>query len=134
MSITWKYIKPLKNPNEIEIFLKENSLQLPEDVIKCMKDNNGGRPSKDIFDTEESIEHVFKALLSLNREDKENIYNIYSSEFKEIELFPFATDPAGNYICIDLKDNKIVFYNHENSRKEYICNNFHDLEDLLYEI
>ncbi len=134
-SITWKYVKPLKDVKVIEKFLQENDIHLPEDTLVCMKNNNSGRPNRSIFDTDKAKERVFKAFLSLNSEDKENIYGIYSDEFKDRGIFPFATDPAGNFICVDLMDNnKIIFYNHENSDKEYISSSCEELFGLLYEI
>ena len=131
--ITWKYVKPLEDENSIELFLAKNNLELPFDVIECLEENNGGRPSLNEFDTDQSKERVFKALLSYNLEDKESIYNIYSKEFKNKGLFPIASDVAGNFICINLKsDNKIVLVEHESGRIEHIANTFSEMLKSMY--
>ncbi len=131
--ITWKYVKPLEDENSTDLFLAKNSIELPSDVLECVKENNGGRPQLKAFDTDKSKERVFKALLSYNLEDKESIYNIYLKEFKNKGLFPFASDVAGNFICINLKsDNEIVLVEHESGRIEYIANTFSEMLSRLY--
>lgn len=131
--IIWKYVKTLEEQNGIELFLDKYNIKLPNDILECLRVNNGGRPSLNAFDTDQSKERVFKALLSYNIEDKESIYNIYSKEFSNKGLFPIASDVAGNFICINLKsDNEIVLLEHESGRIEYMGNTFSDVLNRLY--
>jgi hypothetical protein len=131
--IIWKYVKPLEDQNSIKLFWAKNNIELPCDVLEFLKENNGGRPSLNTFDTDQSKERVFKALLSYNFEDKETIYKAYSKEFKNKELFPIASDAAGNFICINLKsNNEIVLVEHESGRIEHIGNTFSDMLSRLY--
>ena len=53
---------------------------------------------------------------------------------EEIKLIPFASDPSGNYICIDVNNNdSVVFWNHEINNTEYIAKNFSAFLNKLYE-
>lgn len=131
--LTWNYVKPLKDPNAVDHFLEQNHIELEQNLIDLLKNHNGGRPSPDTFDTSLTKERVFKALLSYNMEDRETIYKCYSKELKERALFPLATDPAGNYICIDLGgENDIVFFETESLGKERVANSFEEFINQLY--
>ena len=131
--LTWKYVKPLREGKEVDDFLKCNNVTLPVEIVRCIKENNGGRPSKDTFDTDRSKERVFKALLSYNIVDKETIYMCYPNVFKEKGIFPIAVDHAGNFICVDVNcGNAIVFFELESGIKEFIADNFKGLLDNMY--
>lgn len=131
--ITWKYVKQLEDQNSTESFLSNNNIELPFDILECLKNNNGGRPNLNTFDTDKAKERLFKALLSYNINDKENIYSTYSQEFKNKGMFPIASDVAGNFICVNLKfNNEIVLVEHESGRIEYIGETFTEMLNHLY--
>ena len=55
-------------------------------------------------------------LLSFNEDDTENIYNVieyFKGQFNG-NILPIAMEPSGDYFCIDLTKNSIVYWNHEN--------------------
>lgn len=132
-NIIWKYVKYLNDEDVVDKFLKQNNLKIPTEVISCIEEHNGGRPSPNIFVTSTKKEYIFKSLLSYNTNDKETIYMCYPGIFQEKELFPIASDPAGNFICIDLKDNNsIIFFEHESGKKEFIANDFVNFLNNLY--
>lgn len=108
--IQWKYVSPLSNEKCIADFEKEYSFILPEDLKNCIVSNNAGSPTKNVFDLPKEKGKVFGALLSFNKDEPDNVYENLSL-YKDKKAMPFAIDPAGNLIC--LKDNKIVFYDHE---------------------
>jgi hypothetical protein len=129
--ITWKYIKPLASETAIDEFEQENNIIFPSDLKSCLIKNNGGRPSKNIFDTECSKEKVFKALLSFNKSDIENIYMVFLVLDNEKKgLVPFASDPSGDLLC--LRNNAIVLYLHETGGLEKVANSFSELLSKLY--
>jgi len=131
MNLTWKYVKELKDLNAIFDFEKEHGVLFPEDLKEYIIKYNGGRPSKSIFDTATEKGHVFKVLLSFNKEDRETIFTIYEVLKKEdSSLLPFASDPAGNFLCI--KDGKVVLYLHETGGVEKVANSFSELIEKLY--
>jgi hypothetical protein len=130
--MTWKYVKPLLKVSSIEDFEKENDVSFPPDLKKCIKTNNGGRPSRNIFDTANSTDRVFKSLLSFNESDAESVYKIFPIIRSQSNyLTPFACDPFGNYLC--LKDSKIVLFIHETGQSEYVSDTFSELLAKLHE-
>jgi len=132
-TLTWKYVKPLNEEKVVEDFLVNNHISLPGEIIGCIKENNGGRPSKDTFDTSKRKEREFKALLSYNKTDKETIYSCYPNVFKSKGLFPIASDSAGNFICVDVNGgNSIVFFELESATEEFIADDFKKFLDSLY--
>src|SRR5574344_1199302 len=132
MSITWKYVKPT-TMDKIEAVEKENAIKLPEDLQNLLIANNNGRPSPSTFDTKKSKERVFKKLLSYNKEDTENIYTAIEVLKKENSyLFPIASDPSGNFICLE-KGEKIVLWLHEVNRTEFIAKSMTEFIEKLYQ-
>lgn len=99
---------------------KKHKVSLPFSLIEIMEKYNGGRPSEKAILTDTNWEYVFKSMLSYNEDDKESIYSIYPALFKETDLFPFASDAAGNFICFDLRTKKYLLYNHESDKCENI--------------
>ncbi len=131
MNLTWKYVKELKDLNAIFDFEKKYGVLFPEDLKEYIIKYNGGRPSKSIFDTTKEKGHVFKALLSFNRDDRETIFITYDVLQKEdSSLLPFASDPAGNFLCI--KDGKVVLYFHETGELEAVADSFSAFLETLY--
>lgn len=119
-NITWKYIKPLADSKVINQFLNKYNISLPEELIKCLKEHNGGRPSNPVFNTEETKECVFKALLSYNEGDYETIYMVYPHLFKNKPLYPIGVDAAGNFICYHCANREYVLWKHEDNLVEKI--------------
>lgn len=131
--LKWKYIKPLKDEKSLDIIEEKFNFKIPIDLKECILKNNGGRPSRKVFDTDKSVERVIKTLLSYNENDIENIYRVLDIFKKEeIDLLPFAIDPSGNYICVD-KENSVVLWNHETNIVEYIAKSFSEFLNRLYE-
>jgi hypothetical protein len=119
--ITWKYVKPVIDEDNVLNFLQQHGVNLPQQILDCIIENNGGRPSINIFNTNKSKERVFKSLLSYNSDDTENIYSVYPHLFRGSGLYPIGTDTAGNFICVDLSnDYKLILWEHESKRKELI--------------
>ena len=130
MDITWKYTKKV-TVDKINKVESACGISLPADLRELLVLVNNGRPSKKIFDTEKSKGHVFKKMLSFNEEDAENIYtpiNVLKRE--NPSLFPFASDPAGNFIC--LQKGKVVLWLHESGDIEYVADSVTSLLGLLY--
>ena len=133
-NLKWRYTRGLKDINCFNSIKNKYKIDASEALKTCILSFNGGRPDKDAFDTEVTKEREMKRLLSFNRLDEENVYDILDV-FKDdnVKLYPFAMDPAGNYICEDVENKNIIFYNHENKDKEYISKDFESFLDVLYE-
>jgi len=132
-NLTWKYVKPLKNNKAVECFEDDNGLKLPQDITSCIKQNNGGRPDKKVFDTEVSKGRLIKSLLSFNKDDLETVYDaIDILKIENINLVPIASDPGGNYICYNTIHQDIVLWLHETNTTEKISDSFTAFLKSLY--
>lgn len=127
--MNWRYVKPTTIDRVLSAEEKYGVI-LPYDLKRLILQYNNGRPEKNRFNVC-GKDRVFKKMLSYNPGDKENIYPyIDILREKSADLFPIASDPAGNFIC--LSNNQIVFWEHELGVKEYICNTISDLLNLLH--
>lgn len=132
-NLSWKYVKPLKNSKAVECFEADYGLKLSQDITSCIKQNNGGRPDKKVFDTEVSKGRVIKSLLSFNNDDLETVYDaIDRLKGEKSNLVPLASDPGGNYICFDTKQQDIVLWLHETNTTEKISSSFTAFLETLH--
>mgnify|MGYP000866863327 CR=1 FL=1 len=132
-NLSWKFVKPLKDNKAVETFEADYGLKLPQDIIACIKQNNGGRPDKKVFDTTISKGRVIKSLLSFNKDDLDTVYDAMDIlKGENSNLVPFASDPGGNYICFDTKQQDIVIWLHETNTTEKISGSFTAFLERLY--
>lgn len=131
----WKYAKNLKSVNLINDFERLVKYNFCDAFKECIITNNGGKPSKSIFDTNKGKEHELKSFLSFNKEDKETVWRAFEWAEKETKnkYVPFGIDNFGNMICFDKNNDSVIFINHENMSVELIANNFEKFIDVLYE-
>lgn len=135
-NIIWKRVKPLIKSNIIDKFEEDYEITLPENLKEFIIANNGGRPSLDIFKTLDGKEVELKSLLSFNEDDTENIYNVieyFKGQFNG-NILPIAMEPSGDYFCIDLTKNSIVYWNHENDVLTFIAKDLVEFLDCLYKL
>ncbi len=128
--MNWKYIKKLKGYKSITNIEKKYNINIPNYLKDLIIQYNGGRPEKNIFDTENYKEKVFKCLLSYNKDDRENIY-IYNDLFQK-NYIPFANTPSGDIICLNIENEKIELYLHEIDKFEFVSNNIEKFIKELY--
>lgn len=126
----WKYVKPLTDGKSIANIEQKYDVEIPKYVKDIIIKYNGGRPLKNIFNTKNTEEIVFKSLLSYNKEDKENIY-IYDKLFHK-GYIPFAITEFGDAICVNIDNEFIELYLHELDKFEYVCDNIEKFLNILY--
>lgn len=134
--LIWKIVRPLANNAPIEKLEKIIGYSLPDDYIECVQKHNAGYPSLKKFETLTGVEHICNNLLSFNEEKAVNVFNTYDSMLNATgnrALLPFAEDPFGNYICFELSEThaKVVFWEHETSNIEPICDTFTEFVSKL---
>ena len=118
-----KFVKELKDNSLIYLFFKKINKKIPEGFEDCFKKYNGGRPEKNEVQLKDGTEVVLNNFLSFNKDDKDNVYKVWERINEEkYNLIPFAKDPSGNYYC--LKDEEVVFYNHEEGNYSLISSSF----------
>ena len=130
----WKYTKPLVSVKQIGDFEKAYSFSFDDIYRDYVRQYNGGRPSPNAFDTEKSKARSIKALLSFNKSDKENIWdmNAWIKEAIENRYVAFGIDSFGNLICFEKFSDDVIFWNHENGSIEIITKGFGNFINSLY--
>lgn len=134
--MNWKYVKALKSENAIEEFESTIKFEFPESFKEIVTNYNGGRPEKDIYDTDKTKERTIKSLLSFNKEDKENIWKMVEWDSNGLckQYITFAIDHFGNLICFSVKDKTIVFIDMETLTTEIIAPDFSAFIGKLYTV
>jgi len=129
----WKYVKPLKDDAAIERLIKACGYELPDEYVNIVKQFNGGRPQNKLFLTEKQTEHQLKTFLSLNQDDRENIWDSFEWDSPAVAMryLIFAVDGFGNLICLK-KNGSVVFFDHENNTEELVSQTFRDFLGALY--
>ena len=120
MTIIWKYVKPLKDPDVIEDICRDRNIRIPAKIINALKSNNGGRPSIKSFDTVRESDYVLSSLYSFNQDDPNSVLRNLDL-FIGLGLFPIGIEAGGNSVCLDLESKRLVLANHENGEKEPIA-------------
>lgn len=115
----WKYVKPLKDNSIIEDLEKTYSIEIPKFLKEVVLQNNGGRPKKTLFNTQNSKERVLQGLISFNKDDKANIF-IYDGILKR-GYIPFGITEFGDIVCINNKNKSVELYLHETDTFENVC-------------
>jgi hypothetical protein len=134
MGIKWKYIKKLESENLIQAFETETDYKFEDAFKACVSENNGGRPSPNVFDTENTKGRTFKSLLSFNASDTSNVRAFNDSAGDDIgeKYIAFATDDFGNLICFERASGRVVFWNHETGVVEPVADGFDMFINKLY--
>ena len=105
--------------------------KIPSYFIDFLKKSNASFPVKDKFKIEEEV-YVLNNILNFNKKSKYSFEEIYENlKDKLRDCIPFGRDGFGNYVCINLNESKVYFYNHENEKKIFIST-FDDFINDLY--
>ncbi|MGD7043209.1 SMI1/KNR4 family protein [Jeotgalibacillus proteolyticus] len=138
----WKYCKKEIDDSAIEAVEKEFSIQYPASYKKLVLECHGGRPSKNIFDTETEKEKMLKSFLPLTEiESMQSVSSaskIVNQLNEHVKLIPFADEPGGDFVCFKYgggnEQPSIVVYSQERQKEEKISNDFTEFIDHLYEL
>ncbi|MHC0037729.1 SMI1/KNR4 family protein [Pseudoneobacillus sp. C159] len=134
--IIWKRVKPLEPVTSIEIFESDHGFTVPEFLKDFIHQYNGGRPSLDITKTKSGREVQIKTFLSFNKKDIETVHNVIGYFKKQFHgnLLPFASEPSGDYFCVDLTNLSIVYWEHETNEIQKVADNFYKFINGLYSL
>lgn len=124
MKNSWKYVKPLVNRDAVRDFIKQNNVELPDYLIQCIEGNNGGRPEKKDFITEQGVAYVFNSLLSYNDGEHPNIKAFYPDKLKGHMMYPVGITSGGDLVCYNIENQHYQLYNHETGDYESIVSDF----------
>lgn len=136
---------------DLNMFMEEFNLKLPESYIEFILKNNGGYPDKSIFYSENldlkfdidffysinSSYYVKNVLESLDDLVTVNeMINNYQIEEKELEsfLYPFGQNSGGTTYCISMREidfGSILLHYWDGSDLQFITNSFTDFINRL---
>ena len=109
----WKYVLQLDSEDVFDEIAKKRKIVFPEDLKELIREANAGSPEKSLFMVKNN-EKVFGAVLCFNRgvEDADSVFTALDV-IEDTNLLPFAIDPAGNYICINVDSGNVIYWDHE---------------------
>lgn len=130
--IVWMNEEPLESPQSFADFEEMFRCQLPHDLRELVSRHNYASPDKGLFEIGDK-EVSFDSLLSFNRSDDFNVFRCAEalSDGKELEAIPFAESAFGNLIC--MKDDRVVFWEHEEGDYIPVADSLSDFLELLHE-
>ncbi len=132
MAITWKYKIEVSDSGVFEEIGNERSISFPTELRDFILKTNAATPSKYNFMVGNN-ERVLGSILSFNRNesDTDSVFTALSA-IDDNNLMPFGIDPFGNYICYSLKENVVVFWDHETGNVTSTGVSLTDFVESLY--
>lgn len=141
----WKFIDHLKSEELITKYEEKVDYCFPEDFKECVKQNNGAYPENHVFLSwhgKRKRKRVFNYLYSFNKDDVSTIwhYNDWKGDMSdwykfsngEVENYvTFASDPFGNLICFDKRNDSVVWIDHETLNIEFVADSFTEFINSL---
>lgn len=118
--IEWKYVKKLRESDEVDKALRNFDVKLPEALKVALAKYNGGRPDEKSFDTEKQKGYVFNSLYSYNAGDANQLTIDVIADLMKKDLYPLGIEAAGNVICFNARSASLALFNHENGEAEKI--------------
>lgn len=156
--MNWKSVQQLKDLGNISKVEKQWNVKFPKEFKNEIVEHNYGSPSPNSFNTEHLQGKSFGRMLDFNLDKEDNILDEYKLIKNNLppDVFPFAGDAGGNYLCFDyrnddenpiivfwdheqiseIEDNELIIPDHENEyeyyRLEFVAGNLQELFDKLY--
>lgn len=118
--IEWKYVKKLRESDEVDKALRNFGVKLPEALKVALAKYNGGRPDEKSFDTEKQKGYVFNSLYSYNAGDANQLVINVAADLIKKGMYPVGIEAAGNAICFNTRSVSLVLFNHEENEQEKI--------------
>ncbi len=133
MEINWKYKIDLKDSKVFDEIGEKRGISFPEKLKDFIIEANAATPDKIKFMVG-CNEKVFGAVFSFNRDETEadSVFDALPV-IEDKNLIPFGIDPFGNFICYSIKDEIVVFWDHETDSVESTELSLDDFLTSLYE-
>ena len=128
--MVWKYKIDLEDKAVFSEIEQNRGIEIPNDLKQLVSDENAATPEKYCFMVGNN-ERVFGSVLSFNKSDDDTVFKALDV-VQDKNLFPFGIDPFGNYICLNLKSEEVVFWDHETDRIESTGKKLKQFIESLY--
>lgn len=129
--MNWKYKIELDNKGVFSEIEKDRGIKIPKELEELVVNANAATPEKCRYMLGND-ERVVGAILSFNKEDEADSVFLALNVVDDKNLLPFAIDPFGNFICLDIKDNTVVYWNHEINEVSSTGKNLSEFIESLY--
>lgn len=127
MSLEWKKGRGEMSSLQLDEFEEKYQISLPDAYKALVVENNGGYPTKTLFNVSNGREAVFEALINWDKSRKANIY-FWMENLGLDGVVPFGRDPFGNLICFDYRESakpSIKFWDHETGEIYAVSSDLH---------
>lgn len=132
MNIIWNYKIDLVDREVFEKIEKEREIKFPNELKELIIEGNAATPDKYHFMVGIN-ERILGAILSYNENeiDTDSVYTALEV-IKEPNLVPFGIDPFGNYICMNIENKMIVYWEHESGKTNLLDMDLESFINSLY--
>lgn len=130
-NLIWSESDCVLQKKDFELIEKDKGVLFPSDFKEKIGPINGSRLRLGYFSHHELGDISYMGNISLSEKSKFNVWEINSWSIKDQNLIPFGDDGNGDYICLNLKDGHIYFWNHETDDVSFICDNFSEFFEML---
>ncbi len=132
MSNKWNFKIELKDESIFTKLENHYGLPIPKGLKSFILEANASNPEENLIMIN-GVERVFETVLSYNEFETEavSVFDILNNDKCDYAI-PFGTDPFGNLFYCSLKDDKVLFYNHEEDVFEDTNYSFENFISSLY--
>ena len=125
MSIICVDIKQIKDELAIEKLEDKYEFDLPNELKDFFRENNGGIPNKNVFETK-GKEYEIRCFLSFNDGEYNSIKAPLASFQEETQgkIIPIAKDSGDNYYCMNKENGKIYYWDKDDNLYYCIADSF----------
>jgi len=137
-----EWTDPMSPPSSDKVASTEElvGFEFPADFLAFCDTFHGGFPDPDEIEVDGFGRTMVNQVLPFDDDEEESIRSI-GTVFAAVEglpegLFPFASEPGGNYFCFVTRQNggtEIVFWFHEENRVLPVCGTFSEFIELISE-
>lgn len=135
----WSDEKKRASMSDLEAIETYFDIRLPALYIDVQLQHHGARPRLTRFNTDQRMGAAIKSFLPITKDYSINVFAVASWLSGRIggNMFPFAGDSAGNYLCLYYQYRQgepvVVFWNHEKEYAyEFVADSFGEFLSLLY--
>ena len=132
--MNWIDVKKQLEDSDLDAIEKELQIQLPDEYRSKVKKINGGALKAAYYPSKKYGNIAFARNTNLSPDTKANaafLAKIINK--KDIRYFPFGSVGNGDYFCLDLHNNRVVLYAHEEEKILELCSSYREFMGNLME-
>ena len=132
--MNWSSIRNKMTYSEVKNIEKQINVAFPEDYCKLIGNINGAALKKGYIIHPVLGKISYSRNTNLDSEVRGNALQLFEVlDDSSKKYFPIASVGNGDYYCIDLKNKRIVLYQHETGEVTLVCDTFTELLSMICE-